>query len=124
MSGFTPVDAGGTSSWSSTALADIISKLRAAASDINAAASSAPSGPDAGASSEIVGNALAALVTSAATASTRMETAADDVNTSKGTYEQTEADNTKKISNAGSSDQDQHNFQNTNYGSAGMVYPG
>lgn len=124
MSGFVPADVGGTSSWSSSALTDIVSKLRTGASDINSVTSSAPPGPDAGTSSDSVGKALAEIVTAAATAIARMETAADDVDTSKGTYEQTEQDNTSTINNAGTSSQDQHNFQNTNYGSTSMIYPG
>lgn len=116
--------ASSTASWSSSALSDIVSKLHAGANDIDAVASSTPPGPDAGTSSEVVGAALAALVTAAATASTRMETAADDVNTSRGTYQQTEENNTKKINDAGTSSQDQQNFQNTNYGSPSMIYPG
>jgi hypothetical protein len=124
MSQLAPVDAGGTASWSSSALTDIVSKLRNGASDLNAVASSAPPAPDAGTSSDVVGEALAAVVRSAATASIRMETAADDVDTSKGTYRQTEADNTQKISNAGTSEPDQQNYQNTNYGSPSMIYPG
>lgn len=124
MSGLVAGDAGGAASWSSSALSDIVSKFRAGASDIDALASSTPPGPDAGTSSQVVGAALASLVTSAATASARMETAADDVNTSKGTYQQTEAANTQKISSAGTSDQDQQNYQNTNYGSPSTIYPG
>jgi hypothetical protein len=120
-----PADAGGGSAaWSSSALADIATKLRNGAKDLGDVANSAPPGPDAGTSSEVVGTALAALVTAAATASTRMETAADNVNTAKGTYDQTETSNTNKVSSAGTSNTDQQNFQNTNYGSPGMVYPG
>jgi hypothetical protein len=116
--------ASGTASWSSSALSDIVSKLRAGANDIDGVASSTPPGPDAGTSAEVVGSALSALVTAAATASARMETAADDVNTSRGTYQQTEESNTNKVSNAGTSDQGQQNYQNTNYGSPSMIYPG
>lgn len=116
--------ASGSASWSSSALSDIVSKLRAGANGIDAVASSTPPGPDAGTSSEVVGTALATLVTAAATASARMETAADDVNTSRGTYQQTEESNTKKVSDAGASGQDQQNFQNTDYGSPSMIYPG
>lgn len=124
MAEFIPADAGSSTSWSSSALSDIVSKLRAGANDIDTIAGSAPPGPDAGTSSEIVGSALAAIATSAATASARMETAASDVNTSKDTYQQTEEDNTMKVSSAGAPDQNQQNFQNTNYGSPSMIYPG
>lgn len=116
--------ADGSTSWSSSALTDIVAKLRNGATDIGQVANSAPPGPDAGNSSEIVGAALSTLATSAATASARMETTADNVNTSMGTYEETEASNTKKVSSAGTSDQNQQNFQNTNYGSPSMIYPG
>jgi len=124
MSALVPADSGSTASWSSSALTDIAAKLRNGATDIGGVAKSAPPGPDAGTSSEIVGSALSALVTSAATASARLESAADNVNVANGGYQKTEADNTNKISAAGASNQDQQNFQHTDYGSPSMVYPG
>jgi hypothetical protein len=110
---------GGSASWSESALTDIASKLRAGAQDLGNVANNAPPGPDAGTSSQVVGDALAEWVTAAATSVSRMETSANNINTVAGAYKETEASNTNKVNSA-----DQQNFQNTNYGSPSMTYPG
>jgi hypothetical protein len=111
------VDGGGLN-YEPNTLTDIANKLRDGARALGSLAGSAPFGVDAGTSSEVVGKALTALVKAGATASALMETDADKVNTAKGTYDDTEADNTSSISS-----QDQ-GFENTNYGGVSYQYPG
>jgi hypothetical protein len=115
---------GGDASWSESALTDIATKLRNGAQDLGNVANNTPPGPDAGTSSQVVGDALAAWVTAAATSASRMESSAADINTAAGTYKETEASNTNKVNSAGTTNTDQQNFQNTNYGSPSMIYPG
>ena len=92
---------GGGVGWEPTTLTDIVARLRGGANELGSVAKGAPPGPDAGTSSEIVGQALAALVTAGATASAALETTAGKVNASLGAYDMTEKSNTKKMTDAG-----------------------
>jgi hypothetical protein len=88
---------GGGVGWEPSALADIATELRTGAKDLGDVANSAPPAPDAGVSSEIVGQTLATLVTAGATAAAVLETTAGKISASLGAYESTEKSNTDTV---------------------------
>jgi hypothetical protein len=107
---------GGGAGWEPAALTDIADKLRGGAKDLGDTAKTAPPGPDAGTSSGVVGAALVALVTAGATASATLETTANKVNVSRGSYDTTEGDNKDSINSAGSGADGQSGSGGQNYG--------
>lgn len=109
---------GGSLDYEPGTLADISNRLQAAAKELGELASSAPMGVDAGTSSAVVGQALSALTTAAATASALMEADSGKVDAAHGSYDNTED------TNASSMNKVNQTFQNTNYGGPAYQYPG
>lgn len=83
--------------YSEEALTGVVDTLRDAAGELDDVTAAPLNAPDAGATSDAVGAALAGLLKAAVTAAHELDTTAGNVHASKGSYADVENDNTGEL---------------------------